>query len=99
MIALGWTSSEHLVAILKDGSMAVYNIHGQQQYSRIITRVCGVPLGYGVCGTIGVWGVWDTTGVCEVPLGYGVSPYVVPLGYGVCGVPLGYGPLGYMGHH
>ena len=38
-MGLGWTSSEHVVIIMRDGSMAVYNIHGQQQYTRVITRV------------------------------------------------------------
>lgn len=39
MSSLGWTSSENLVVVVEDGSMAVYTIHGQQVYGRIITRV------------------------------------------------------------
>lgn len=39
VMGLGWTSTENLVVVLEDGSMAVYNIHGQLLYNRIITRV------------------------------------------------------------
>ena len=39
MVSIGWTSSENLVVILEDGSMAVYSIHGQLQFTRVITRV------------------------------------------------------------
>ncbi len=39
VMQLGWTSSEDLIVIVEDGSMAVYGINGQLRYSRVITRV------------------------------------------------------------
>ncbi len=38
-MSLGWTSSESLLVIMEDGSMSAYSIHGQQIYTRTITRV------------------------------------------------------------
>ena len=39
MVGLGWTSSESLVVVTEDGTMGVYDIHGQQKFNRVITRV------------------------------------------------------------
>ena len=45
---MGWTSADNLVVVLEDGTMAVYNVHGQRQYTRVITRVSSnVPGGRG----------------------------------------------------
>ncbi|XP_064405910.1 vacuolar protein sorting-associated protein 16 homolog isoform X2 [Halichondria panicea] len=38
IIGLGWTSSEHVVCILEDGNMVVYNIYGKHLYARILAR-------------------------------------------------------------
>ena len=39
VVNLGWTSAESLLIVMEDGSLASYTIHGQQLYSRILTRV------------------------------------------------------------
>ena len=38
-MGMGWTSSENLVCILEEGTMAVYTIHGHLLYTRLISRV------------------------------------------------------------
>lgn len=39
IIGLGWTSSENLVCVLDEGTMVVYDLHGERVYSRPIARV------------------------------------------------------------
>lgn len=39
VMGMGWTSSENLVCILEEGTMAVYTIHGHLLYTRLISRV------------------------------------------------------------
>ena len=36
---MGWSSSEDLICILEEGTMASYNIHGYLHYTRPISRV------------------------------------------------------------
>lgn len=39
IIGLGWTSSENLVCVLDEGTMVVYNLHGDRVFTRPIARV------------------------------------------------------------
>lgn len=36
---MGWTASEDLVLIYDDGTMVVYNVHGEMKFQRLLARV------------------------------------------------------------